>query len=194
MAATKSCLAAMAAFLHLATVWSREPGLLAQLPALPAVLDAARACDWYPALAGLADATGLFTVGRGVGFAAALEMALKCKETSRLHAEAFSAAEVVHGPLALVGPTFPVIALSQRDATSGHTRAAVERMVALGGPVMLCGDAVAGAMPLPTPSSAAESAPLAALVSFYLAIDRIARSRGLDPDRPANLNKVTRTT
>jgi glucosamine--fructose-6-phosphate aminotransferase (isomerizing) len=194
VAATKSCLAAMAAFLHLVAHWSEHAGLLSQVAGLPAALDAARDCDWLPALAGLVQATGLFVVGRGVGFAAALEMALKCKETSRLHAEAFSAAEVVHGPLALVGPGFPVIALSQADATAGYTRTAVERMVALGGPVLLAGDVVPGATALPTPALPPESAPLAALLSFYLAIDQIARARGLDPDRPANLNKVTRTT
>lgn len=194
VAATKSCIAAMAAFLQLAAHWSASPALLDQLPALPGALQAALGCDWYPALAGLEQATGLFTVGRGVGFAAALEMALKCKETSRLHAEAFSAAEVVHGPLALVGPGFPVIALSQADASQPTTREVVARMVALGAPVALAGEALDGATTLPTPPGlAAETAPLAALASFYLAIDRVARARGLDPDRPANLLKVTRT-
>ena len=195
VAATKSCLATMAAFHHIVAAWSGEARLLAQVTALPAVLAAALACDWLPGLADLVQATGLYVVGRGPGFAAALEMALKCKETAALHAEAFSAAEVVHGPLALVGPGFPVIALSQADLAEPQTREVVARMAALGAPVRLAGAPMAGVTPLPLPPALApETAPLAALAAFYLAIARIAQARGHDPDNPPHLLKVTRTT
>jgi glutamine---fructose-6-phosphate transaminase (isomerizing) len=194
VAATKSCLAAMAAFLLLAAQWSRNPALLAEIAALPDTLRQAATLDWHTPLQALTSVNDLYIVGRGAGFGVANEMALKCKETSRLHAEAVSAAEVLHGPLALVGPGFPVLALSQPDASADTTRHIVERIVGLGGPVLTTVPNVAGGVTLPTvPGVGPATAPLAALQSFYMAIGRIARERGLDPDAPANLRKVTET-
>ena len=195
VAATKSCLASFAAFLQLVAHWQQDDGLLAQAAALPQALARAVACDWYEPLQPLAKLSGLFMIGRGLGLGAAMEMALKCKETSRLHAEAFSAAEVVHGPIALIGPDFPALALTQADPAAGQTRAVVERMLGMGAQVWLAGDAVPGATVLAMPPDLpAETVPLAALQSFYLAIDRIARDRGLNPDPPPELKKLTETT
>ena len=84
------------------------------LAGLPDLLDDAWALDWSAALPLLQDARSLYVLGRGVGFGVAEEAALKLKETCGLHAEAFSAAEVRHGPMALVGPGFPVLAFAQR--------------------------------------------------------------------------------
>ncbi|MFD1624823.1 SIS domain-containing protein [Azospirillum griseum] len=194
VAATKSCLSAMAAFLLLTAQWSRDPALLAEIAALPDTLRQAATLDWHTPLQALTAVRDLYIVGRGAGFGVANEMALKCKETSRLHAEAVSAAEVLHGPLALVGPGFPVLALSQPDASADTTRHIVERIVGLGGPVLTTVPDVAGSVTLPTvPDVGPATAPLAALQSFYMAIGRIARERGLDPDAPANLRKVTET-
>ena len=64
----------------------------------------------------------LFVLGRGPSLAIANEAALKFKETCGMHAEAYSAAEVMHGPLALVGPGFPVLALAARDASEAFHR------------------------------------------------------------------------
>jgi glucosamine 6-phosphate synthetase-like amidotransferase/phosphosugar isomerase protein len=58
-------------------------------------------------------------LGRGVGFGVAQEAALKFKETCGLHAEAFSAAEVLHGPMALVKTGFPVLVFAQNDESRG---------------------------------------------------------------------------
>jgi len=194
VAATKSCLAAMAGLLQLAAQWSQDAALLDAVRGLPELLAQALGCDWGGALAPLARAAGLYVVGRGPGFGVACEMALKLKETCRLHGEAFSAAEVVHGPLALVGPDFPVLAVSQPDAAAPHTEAVVRRMAAMGAPVWLAGTTMPGASALPVPKGApAATLPLAALLSFYRAVDGLARARGLDPDRPPHLSKVTET-
>ncbi|AWK89501.1 SIS domain-containing protein [Azospirillum thermophilum] len=194
VAATKSCIASLAAYLQLVAHWQQDPALTATLAALPETLEAAKGCDWRPALLPLAAAQSLYVLGRGIGFGAAAEMALKFKETCRLHAEAFSAAEVVHGPLALVGPGFPVLALTQADAAEPHTRAVLERMVGLGAAVAATEDGLAGAVRLPVPAGlAAEAAPLAHLQSFYGAVYELALARGLDPDTPPNLRKVTET-
>ena len=188
VAATKSCLLTGVAFLQLAAAWSGAPGLVDAVARVPDALAAAAALDWRPALTRLASARSMFVVGRGLGFGAALEVALKLKETSGLHAEAFSSAEVQHGPLALVGPGFPVLALVQDDATAPATREVLDRLTALDADVLATG------VDLPVvPDLPAALAPLCQLQSFYLAVPALAAARGLDPDLPPNLTKVTET-
>jgi glucosamine--fructose-6-phosphate aminotransferase (isomerizing) len=194
VAATKSCLTAMAAFLQLAAHWSGDAALMDEVLALPAALEAAAALDWQPALAALGTA-GRFVLGRGPGFGIAAEMALKWKETCRIHAEAFSIAEVLHGPVELVRDGFPVLALLQDDAAGPSSQAVLDRILALGGRLLVAGAGPPGAVALPVvPGLPPRLAPLAALQSFYAAIPRLAAELGLDPDAPANLLKVTRTT
>ena len=193
VAATKSFLLSGLAFLQLVAHWSGDAALADAVAELPAALDAASRLDWWPALAPLAGATSLYAIGRGTGMGAALEIALKLKETCRLHAEAFSAAEVLHGPLALVGRGFPVLAVGQADDSAATTRSAVARLVELGARVRSTLD-VPGAGPLPTLAGAPPAiAPLCQVQSFYLAVHRLAAARGLDPDAPAHLRKVTET-
>jgi glucosamine--fructose-6-phosphate aminotransferase (isomerizing) len=197
VAATKSFLLSGLAFLQLAAHWSGDPALADAVAAFPGALDAASRLDWWPALAPLAAATGLYVLGRGTGLGAAREIALKLKETCRLHAEAFSTAEVVHGPIALVDRGFPVIALGQDDDSAPTTRAAVARLVELGAQVAAAidaPDAPPGVAQLPTVRGAPPAiAPLCQVQSFYLAVPRLAAARGLDPDAPVHLRKVTET-
>ncbi|MBB6251154.1 SIS domain-containing protein [Nitrospirillum iridis] len=194
VAATKSYLTSLFAFLQMVAYWKADPLLVSTLAQAPEWMERAVALDWYPGLSHLTAARGLYIIGRGLGAAAAQEMALKCKETSRLQADAFSAAEVIHGPLALVGPDFPVLALTQDDVTLPPTIAAIRRMVAMGGTVLSTATDVPGVVPLPTvPGVPVELAPLAATLSFYMGIHRVATDRGLNPDVPPNLAKVTET-
>ena len=193
VAATKSFLLSGLAFLQLVAHWSGDPALAAAVAELPGALDAASRLDWWPALARLAGATSLYALGRGTGLGAALEIALKLKETCRLHAEAFSTAEVLHGPLALVDRGFPVLALGQDDDSAATTRCAVARLVELGADVRSTLD-VPGAERLPTvPVRSPAIAPLCQVQSFYTAVHRLAVARDLDPDAPAHLCKVTET-
>lgn len=193
VAATKSFLLSGLAFLQLVAHWSGDPALAEAAAALPGALDAASRLDWWPALAPLAGATSLYALGRGTGLGAALEIALKLKETCRLHAEAFSTAEVLHGPLALVDRGFPVLVVGQDDDSAATTRSAVARLVGLGAGVRSTLE-VPGAELLPTPPAAPPAiAPLCQVQSFYLAVHRLAVARGLDPDAPAHLRKVTET-
>jgi len=193
VAATKSYLLSGLAFLQLVASWSGDPALAQAAARLPDALDAASRLDFGPALAPLASASSLFVLGRGVGLGAALEIALKLKETCRLHAEAFSTAEVVHGPLALVGPGFPVLVVGQEDESAGTTRTAVARLVDLGAAVFSALDVPgAGALPVP-PGVPVAIAPLCQVLSFYLALPGLAAARGVDPDAPAHLRKVTET-
>ncbi|HEX6832313.1 MAG TPA: SIS domain-containing protein, partial [Rudaea sp.] len=117
VAATKSYVCSLAAIVHIAALWKSDPELLAALRAVPAAIEATWTMDWSALVDGLVDARNLFVVGRGLGLAAAQEAALKLKETCGLHAEAFSAAEVKHGPMTLVNPGFPVLFFTQDDDT-----------------------------------------------------------------------------
>jgi len=190
VAATKSYLASLAALLQLVALWKQDPDLIASLQSLPDTMRKAWQADWRPLTAGLEAAGSLFVLGRGLGLGAAQEAALKFKETCGLHAEAYSSAEVKHGPMALVGPGFPVLAFAQPDETGAGTAAVAAEFSARGAPVWLAG--AGGDLPLPqAPHSAC--APLLVVQAFYKAINALALQRGHNPDLPPHLNKVTET-
>jgi glucosamine--fructose-6-phosphate aminotransferase (isomerizing) len=181
VAATKSFLLAGFAFVQLAAAWTRDPALAAAVASAADALDAA--CDIAWDLTPLAPAASLYVIGRGVGLGAAQELALKLKETCRMHAEAFSAAEVLHGPVALVDRGFPIVALAQADETAPALRAVIERLAALGAVIH----------EFPTVDVAPVLTPLCQIQSFYLALPALAAARGLDADAPVHLRKVTET-
>lgn len=190
VAATKSYLASLSAILQLAANWKNESPLLEALDTLPDSLRAAWKADWSPLTEGLVDAHNLFVLGRGLGLAAAQEAALKFKETCGLHAEAYSSAEVKHGPMALVGPGFPVLCFAQPDETEAGTLALAKEFRARGAEVWVSSSQ--GELPLVKASHPA-CAPLLTIQSFYRAINALALRRGHNPDVPPHLNKVTET-
>ncbi len=193
VAATKSCLAAFAAILHLVAAWTDDAHLFAALDALPARLRQAWSLDWSEAVGRLRGARDLYVIGRGVGFAAAQEAALKFKETCGLHAEAFSAAEVRHGPMAIVGPGFPVVMFAQPDETLEGVRELAAEFAARGAEVLLAGAQAEGVTPLPTIAADSLTQPILTLLSFYRMTAALSVARGYDPDHPPHLNKVTET-
>jgi len=194
VAATKSYLASLAAVLHLTAAWSQNTALTEALQRLPDDLRRGWQADWQPLVDGLAGVNNLFVVGRGYGFGAALEGALKLKETCGLHAEAFSAAEVKHGPMALVGEGFPVVFFAQEDATQSTTLAVAEEFRARGARVLLAAPGAQGEDSLPLAAGISPIvAPLLAVQSFYKAVSALALRRGFDPDVPPHLRKVTET-
>ncbi|MET0890379.1 MAG: SIS domain-containing protein [Stenotrophomonas maltophilia] len=190
VAATKSYLASLSAILQLVAYWTQDVGLIASLRALPDALREAWNSDWSSLTEDLVPAHNLFVLGRGLGLAAAQEAALKFKETCGLHAEAYSSAEVKHGPMALVGPGFPVLAFAQPDETGAGTRAVLGEFAARDAQVWLAD--VGGDLPLPVAPHPA-CAPLLTIQSFYRAINALALRRGHNPDLPPHLNKVTET-
>ncbi|SFR87638.1 SIS domain-containing protein [Sphingomonas jatrophae] len=193
VAATKSYIAALAAIAQLTAAWTGDEALARALAALPDALRAAWTADWTPLVDTLAGAQGMYVIGRGVGFGIAQEAALKFKETCGLHAEAFSAAEVKHGPMALVGKGFPLLVLRQADETAEGVDALVREVVARGGTVLLAGDPIDGAIHLPVAAAHPAVQPILAIQSFYRAANALAVCRGFDPDRPPHLAKVTET-
>jgi len=194
VAATKSYLAALAAVLHLCARWKNDPALADALQALPEALRRSWDADWSALSTGLTGAHNLFVVGRGFGFGIALEAALKFKETCGLHAEAFSSAEVKHGPMALVGPDFPVLCFAQDDDTLDGTLAVAREFRERGAQVFVAAPGLDGAGTLPVAAGLpALCTPLLIIQSFYRAASELSLRRGFNPDVPPHLNKVTET-
>jgi glucosamine--fructose-6-phosphate aminotransferase (isomerizing) len=218
VAATKSYIASLAAIVNLVGHWQEDHDMLAALELAPVSLARAWGLDWNAVATTLQPVSaGLYVVGRGLGLGAAQEIALKLKETCGLHAEAFSAAEVRHGPMALVGEGFPVLMLAQNDETSEGTEALAREFAERGAVVILASSwlhntASANASPAAVPigdsqrmrappgllrldTIAAHPAiePMLFVQSFYRAANALSIARGRDPDRPPHLSKVTAT-
>lgn len=194
VAATKTFVISVMAGLALLAEWARDADLRQAVSDLPDALARAVRMDWSPLSARLARASQAFVLGRGPGYAIACEAALKFKETSGIHAEAYSAAEVLHGPSAIVQAGFPVLALGVGDAALPQLRATSERLAAQGADVFLTGADAIGATRLPSvPDLHPLVAPLVISASFYGFIETLARRRGFDPDAPPHLRKVTET-
>jgi glucosamine--fructose-6-phosphate aminotransferase (isomerizing) len=193
VAATKSYIAALAGLVHLVARWSEDRILLEALREAPPRLRQAWQSDWTPLVDRLVAARGLYVIGRGLGLGVAQEAALKFKETCSLHAEAFSAAEVRHGPMTLVGPDFPLLVFRQGDATADGVDELVADVVARNGSVLVSGGDVAGAILLPHIATHPVIEPMLQIQSFYRAANALSLRRGLDPDRPPQLRKVTET-
>jgi glucosamine--fructose-6-phosphate aminotransferase (isomerizing) len=190
VAATKSYIATLAALVNLAAEWARDEGMRAALDRLPEDLHRAWALDWSSAVAALAPSSHLYVIARGVGLGIAQEAALKCKETCALHAEAFSSAEVRHGPQALLRGKFPALVFCQGDETRSGTEAFATELRERGVDVWMAGGDNSN---LPSIASHPVVEPILLAQSFYRMANSLAIARGQDPDNPPHLAKVTRT-
>lgn len=194
VAATKSYIATLSAVLQLVSEWSQDELLQAALKQLPDSLAKAWQCDWSKAVTALTPATNLFVIGRGLGFGIAQEAALKFKETCGLHAEAFSSAEVKHGPMAIVKAGFPVLMLPQQDETYSGFSDLVKEFQAREAQVLVASETPYGEANLPVVAGAHPAiAPLLAIQSFYKMANALSVARGYNPDQPPHLRKVTET-
>lgn len=194
VAATKTFVTSVLAELALVAHWQEDAALKRAVEGLPDAFAQALAQDWSPLAARLSRAQSGFVLGRGPAFAIASEAALKFKETCGLHAEAYSAAEVLHGPAAIVQANFPVLALAAEDAAQAGVAQTCERLAAQGADVFITGTAAEGAVTLPAVRGLHPLvAPLVLAVSFYSFVEALARRRGFDPDTPPHLRKVTET-
>ena len=195
VAATKSMIAGLVAGASLVAAWRQDADLAGALAALP---DALRGNDAAPPTSiveTLAGAKSLFVLGRGATFAMAMEAALKLKETCAIHAEAFSSAEVLHGPAELVGAGFPVLAFMPQDAARDGMIATLDRLSQAGAKVLRVeAGGVDDEVTLAAPASASPwLAPIPMIHRFYRLVEAVARQLGREPDRPRNLRKVTET-
>jgi glutamine---fructose-6-phosphate transaminase (isomerizing) len=194
VAATKSFINQLVAGVRLLAAWQQNANLQNALTALPDALHQAQRCDWSAALPVLHHAERLFVIGRGTGLAVAMEAALKFKEVCGIQAEAFSGAEVKHGPMALVEDGYPLLVLAPRGPAQAGLLALAQEMRGRGARVLLAAPAGTAGAELPLATTADVDLDTVAVVqSFYPMVEALARLRGLDPDAPRHLAKVTRT-
>jgi glucosamine--fructose-6-phosphate aminotransferase (isomerizing) len=193
VAATKSYVASLAAFLQLVGAWTQRADLADALAGLGDDLDESFALDWSAATETLATVQHLYVIGRGLGLGASQEIALKSKETCALHAEAFSGAEVRHGPFSLLGPDFPALIVGQHDVTRPGLAALVPELLRRGVPTLHAGLGISEGTVLPVLERHPAIQPALHAVSAYRMLASLSVRRGLDPDRPPYLRKVTET-
>jgi glucosamine--fructose-6-phosphate aminotransferase (isomerizing) len=191
VAATKTVALSMQAGVQLMAAVTGDADLYDALSRLPGRLESARTCDWSPWGNSLAAAPAAFVAARGYGFGAAREIALKVTEILRLPALGFSAAELRHGPRAAITPATPVLLLRQNDEAGATVDGLANDLHNAGETVFSAGG------PSSTLPWLGDDHPICdavvMLLPAYAAIEREARRRGLDPDNPQHLSKVTRT-
>lgn len=194
VAATKSFIASMVAGLRLVAHWQGDASLMADIQQLPEQLALATQADWSPLMELLAPANRCMVAGRGLGLSVALEAALKLKETSSLQAEAFSGAEIKHGPMVLVEPGYPLLVFALRGPALAVQVQLAKEMRERGARVVLVAppDVSERDVTLPLTSHPAFDA-ICAIQAFYMLAAQLSSARGLDPDQPRHLQKVTQT-
>lgn len=190
VAATKSFIVSAVAGAAIVAHWKNDGALLAALAGLPEVLARAAEIAWPGFVEEAAAADSLYVLGRGPCLPMAMETALKLKETCGIHAEAYSLAEVMHGPMELLGEGFPVLAYAPDDSSRETTRDSLMKLRGTGAQVMAVEQKglayAASGHPLLDGLSMIETA--------YANIEAVAQRLGRDPDRPRLLKKVTETT
>lgn len=185
VAATKSYLATLSAFLQVVAHWKNDPELIAAVEQLPQVL--AKTVDEPVQLKpeALTNVDHLVVMGRGFGYALSREVALKLKEVCGIQAESFSSAEFLHGPVTLVEGGLDIISLDIKDESQASHDEQVNEVKRRGATVSHIAQT---SVDIPD-----RIAPLTLLQRFYIDVANVAVARGVDPDAPAGLNKVTKT-
>jgi len=198
VAATKSYVAMLMAGVQtvaaLSTRLGQDNGLGVALQGLPAALARAVDEDWSLALDILRPVDKMVVIGRGPALPIAQEAALKLKETSGIQAEAFSSAEVRHGPMEIIEAGYPVLLFAPSGPEQAGTLAFAEDMRQRGARVLLVaprGTPGANLVSVPTVHPLLE--PFTMIQGFYLMAAKLAELRGRNPDQPRFLKKVTET-
>ncbi len=194
VAATKTFVTSALAGLAVLAYWKQDDALIAAIEALPDHFARAVEYDWPELCSALSGHDSLYVLGRGPSLAISNEAALKFKETCQLHAESYSSAEVLHGPVSIVERGYPVLAMVSRDAAEGSINAVADQLAEQGALVFATTDKVKHANRLPVVrTNHPLTDPLALVVSFYAFVEKLALQRGGNPDKPRNLKKVTET-
>ena len=193
VAATKTFVTSLVTGLWLLARVKGDEDLLRAIYGLPDNLSAAIACDWSVVADAVSDQS-LFTLGRGTSLAISNEAALKFKETCQIHAESYSSAEVLHGPVSIVDQGFPVLALASGDAAEANLAEVADTLAAKGARVFATTSRVGQAAVLPhVRTSHWMTDPIPTIASFYGMVEKVATQRGVNPDTPRHLRKVTET-
>jgi glucosamine--fructose-6-phosphate aminotransferase (isomerizing) len=198
VAATKTFVATLCLLSRMVAAWTGDKTQKDALQALPDQLSEAVALNWNEAVEPLAQSASLATIGRGPTLAIAREAALKLKETCGIHAEAFSGAEFLHGPVTLASQGYPILMFMPRDAAFAGMQALAANLSQKGSRILLAGAAkgiepTCIRLPAITAGSPAADA-ICQIQSFYCMLVSLAARRGCNVDNPPHLRKITRTT
>lgn len=194
VAATKTFVNSTVAGLWLLAEWAEDAALCAAIRDLPERLEAAVAVDWSSVQTSLGVRNSIYCLGRGPAYAISNEAALKFKETCQIHAESYSSAEVLHGPVSIVDRGFPVIAFAAADEAETALAGVADEIAQKGATVFGTTPILEHATPLPIERTAHPlTDPIALIASFYAMVEQVATARGIDPDAPRHLKKVTET-
>ena len=145
----------------------------------------------------LANSNNLVVAGRGYSYPVALEAALKIMETSYIHSHGFSSADLVHGPLAMIGPHDPVIVIAPDGKGFQALRPSLDRLIETTSNVIIFGGQEAKGISkfefINPHRCDEELSPLLDIIALQVAIVELAIIRVNDPDNPRGLSKVTKT-
>ncbi len=200
VAATKTYTASLGALAMLSASLEPSETRRAELERVPALMAAAieANADLSAKVARYRYAEHFVVVGRGFNYSTAFELALKMKETSYLVAEPYSPADLLHGPVAMIDRGFPALVVAPSGRVLADLSALLDRLDERHAEVVAISDDAAvlarARAALPLPSGIPEwLSPLVAVVPGQLWAAALARTRGLDPDHPRGLTKVTET-
>src|SRR5438105_812924 len=193
VAATKSFVATLAAILRIVGEWTENTAIHAALTRLPDRLAATTALDWSACFDAFGRASSLTTIGRGPTLPIAREAALKLKETCNLHAEGYSSAEFQHGPMALVTDQYPILMFTPGDEAAVTLLKLAESLSAKNAALFRVAHSGSGRLLPALAPDQPEADAICMIQSFYVAAAELAKLRGIDPDNPRHLQKVTRT-
>jgi glucosamine--fructose-6-phosphate aminotransferase (isomerizing) len=194
VAATKTFVNSAVAGLWLLAQWRGDDGLVAAVHGLPDRLAEAATIDWPEVRDALQGHASLYTLGRGPSYAISNEAALKFKETCQIHAESYSSAEVLHGPVSIVDRGFPLLGFAAGDAAEDALVGVADQVADKGAAAFVTSSRARVATPVAHVRTAHPLAdPIPLIVSFYAMVEKVAAARGIDPDAPRHLKKVTET-
>ena len=194
VAATKTFVNSAVVGLWLLAELAQDDAIRKSIFALPEQLRQAVQESWPEARAALGDRNSIFCLGRGPSYAISNEAALKFKETCQIHAESYSSAEVLHGPVSIVDGGFPVMALASGDMAEAALAGVADEIAAKGAQVFATSAKVQTANTLPVVRTQHPlTDPITLIASFYSMVEQVAASRGINPDAPRHLKKVTET-
>jgi glucosamine--fructose-6-phosphate aminotransferase (isomerizing) len=212
VAATKTYIAELVSVALIAAAAARRAGRDAswsnEIDALPERMQASlsAATTWLakgadaPLYAALLHSSRALVVGRGFEYPNALELALKLRETTGMFSDGYSAADLLHGPIASAHAEVPAIVLSTDPLTEVSVAGSIDRLRAVSAPLLVIHASGAGnrglgpgeELALPTGPSGPLCTPVTAIAGLAI-VEAVATGRGLNPDAPAGLTKVTKT-
>ncbi len=200
VAATKTYTAQLAVMAAFAAVWSKEPARLDELRRLPETLQATLqgTAELAPRVERYRYMDQCVVIGRGYNYATAFELALKLKELTYVMATAYSSADFRHGPIATIDIGLPVILIMPTGPTFNDMLDLAIDLQARGAELLIISESpqalALAKTPLPIAASLPEwLSPLSAIIPGQALALHLALARGLNPDAPRGLQKVTRT-